>query len=211
MLPLKTDLRAAALARRDAMAVGARQAAAKNLAGQMVANHVFWRLENKTVAFYHAIGSEIDPRPLVDSLSGSLAHRTIQTALPVLLDRQTMVFRHWDRDLPLVPVGFGTFGPDAQCKEVLPDLVFAPLAAFSTTGQRIGYGKGHYDRALGHMHRGGHFPALVGLGFDDQECAPFADERHDIALDGVLTPSGLRIFAQGNARLAPFLSANERP
>ncbi|MFK7791244.1 MAG: 5-formyltetrahydrofolate cyclo-ligase [Devosiaceae bacterium] len=161
----------------------------------------------RIVSAYHAIGSEIDPAPLMDAL----AKHGAQLALPVLLDRQTMVFRAWDQSRPLVPVGFGTLGPDADQPEVLPDLIFAPLAAFSATGQRIGYGKGHYDRCLAKMHGLGHHPAYLGLAFDEQEVPPFEAELHDISLDGVLTPSGLRIFEHGHARLDPFLRASEQP
>jgi 5-formyltetrahydrofolate cyclo-ligase len=163
------------------------------------------------VSGYHAIGSEIDPLPLLSAL----AHAGARLALPVLLDRETMVFRLWDRAKPLVPVGFGTLGPDASHPEVVPQLVLAPLAAFSATGQRIGYGKGHYDRYLSNMQAAGHFPAFLGLAFDEQEVPPFAAEPHDIALDGVLTPSGLRVFEHGRAALAPFLAggapASEHP
>lgn len=139
-------------------------------------------------------------------LMQALVDQGARLALPVLLNRQTMVFRRWERSQELVPVGFGTMGPDADQPEVLPDLVLAPLAAFSATGQRIGYGKGHYDRALSKMHAAGHMPALVGLAFDEQECPSFAVEDHDIPLDGVLTPSGLRIFEHGHEALEPFLS-----
>ncbi len=158
------------------------------------------------VSGYHAIGSEIDPLPLLLAL----AHTGARLALPVLLDRETMVFRAWDSSKPLVPVGFGTMGPAADQPEVLPDLVLAPLAAFSSTGQRIGYGKGHYDRYLSNMQAAGHFPAFLGLAFDEQEVPPFAAEPHDIALDGVLTPSGLRVFEHGQARLSSLLQPNLR-
>jgi 5-formyltetrahydrofolate cyclo-ligase len=154
------------------------------------------------VSAYHAINSELDPAPLLESL----AEQGARLALPVLLDRDTMVFRQWDGMKPMTPAGFGTLGPDADHPEVQPDLILAPLAAFSATGQRIGYGKGHYDRALSKMHAQGHFPAYVGLAFDQQEVPPFETEPHDIALHGVLTPSGLRIFDHGHEALAPFLA-----
>lgn len=160
--------------------------------------------EAYVVSGYHAIGSEIDPAPLMHSLAGQGA----QLSLPVLLDKETMVFRAWDRSKSLVPVGFGTLGPDDDEPEVLPDLILAPLAAFSSTGQRIGYGKGHYDRALSKMHAAEHVPAYVGLAFDEQEVPPFEVEAHDIPLHGVLTPSGLRVFDHGQKALASFLASS---
>ncbi len=195
--PNKTDLRRSALARRDALPASRRESAAKALAGKARFN-----ADRRVVSAYHAIGSEIDPEPLIEALESTGA----QFALPVLLDKETMVFRRWERSRNLVPVGFGTVGPDVGQSEVIPDLILAPLAAFSTTGQRIGYGKGHYDRALSKMHASGHFPAYVGLAFDEQEVPPFDTEAHDIPILGVLTPSGLHVFEHGREALLPFLA-----
>ncbi|MBO6676476.1 MAG: 5-formyltetrahydrofolate cyclo-ligase [Rhizobiales bacterium] len=194
--PSKSELRGSALARRDALPVSGRQSAAKALAEQ-----TWFKAGDQVVSAYYAIGSEIDPAALLEALNKTAA----QLALPVLLDAETMVFRAWDRSKPLVPVGFGTLGPDADQPEVLPNLVLAPLAAFSSTGQRIGYGKGHYDRALSKMQAQGHRPAFVGLAFDEQEVPSVDAEAHDVPLDGVLTPSGLRVFDHGREALQPFL------
>lgn len=193
----KPNLREQALARRDVLAPDKRAHASK-----VLAKIAEFQITGKTVSAYHAVGSEIDPGPLLDVLANTGA----QLALPVLLDREIMVFRRWNRSQELVPVGFGTLGPDADQPEVFPDLIFAPLAAFSPKGQRIGYGKGHYDRALSKMHAAGHFPAFVGLAFDEQEVPSFEVEAHDVPLHGVLTPSGLRIFDHGREALLPFLA-----
>lgn len=197
----KSALRSSALRSRDDLRVSHRSDGSDAL-GKSAA----FCVEGQCFATYHAIGSEIDPTLLMNAMEKQGA----RLALPVLLDRQTMVFRRWDRSQNLVPVGFGTLGPDADQPVVLPDLIFAPLAAFSATGQRIGYGKGHYDRAISKMHAAEHIPALVGLAFESQEVLPFEVETHDIPLDAVLTPAGLRIFEHGHGTLAPFL-ANRLP
>lgn len=197
--PDKPTLRVQALARRDALGQDVRRQGA---AGLSQAGQGALQVAGRCVSAYHAIGSEIDPAPLMLALEAAGA----MPALPVLLDRQTMVFRRWDRSNDLVPVGFGTLGPDSDQGEVLPDLVLAPLAAFTAIGQRIGYGKGHYDRALSKMHAAGHVPGLIGLAYDEQDVPAFRVEEHDIALDAVLTPTGLRLFDHGHEALAPFLS-----
>jgi 5-formyltetrahydrofolate cyclo-ligase len=193
----KTDLRRSALALRDALPASRRESAAKAMAEQAP-----FKAGGHVISAYHAIGSEFDPKFLLEVL----AEKGVHLALPVLLDKEIMVFRAWDRAKPLVPVGFGTLGPDDSQPEVRPDLVLAPLAAFSATAQRIGYGKGHYDRALSKMHAAEHFPAYVGLAFNEQEVPPFEVEAHDVPLHGVLTPSGLRVFEHGREALLPFLA-----
>ena len=38
--------------------------------------------------------------------------------------------------------------PPADAEELLPDILLLPLARFDAACNRIGYGKGHYDRAV---------------------------------------------------------------
>ncbi|MBV6656902.1 MAG: 5-formyltetrahydrofolate cyclo-ligase [Devosiaceae bacterium] len=193
----KADLRAAALAQRDGVPSGARAAASAQLAERFS-----FEVSGRRVAGYHAIGSELDPAPLL----ARAASQGAELCLPVLLDRETMVFRAWAQGDPLIPVGFGTQGPTSAAAEVVPDLILAPLAGFTAQGQRIGYGKGHYDRALAKLAAAGVRPALVGLAFDAQQVPAFPAEPHDVPLDGVLTPTALHVFDGGARRLAPLLS-----
>lgn len=197
--PSKPALRTQALAKRDGLPADVRASASHAVAGHVARGAL--QVGGATVSLYHAIGAELDPALLAEALVDAGA----TLALPVLLYRDTMVFRGWDRGQALVPVGFGTLGPDHDQPEVVPDLVVAPLAAFSSAGQRIGYGKGHYDRALAKLKAQGRLPAYLGLAFDEQGVPPFEDEPHDIRLDGVLTPSGLQFFPHGQDRMMPFL------
>ncbi len=90
-------------------------------------------------------------------------------------------------------MGFGTFGPGPEQKEVEPDIIITPLAAFDRQGHRIGYGKGHFDRALARLDATG--PRLaMGLAFSVQEVEDIPAEPHDRPLDGVLTDKGYRSF-----------------
>jgi 5-formyltetrahydrofolate cyclo-ligase len=78
-----------------------------------------------------------------------------------------------------------------------PTLMLVPLAAFDRRGHRIGYGAGHYDRAIARLHAKGLKPALIGIAFDCQEVGTVPNEPHDVRLDAILTESGLRTFAAG--------------
>lgn len=139
------------------------------------------------VSGYWPIRSEIDPRPLL-----ALArHDGHAVALPVLIDSETLRFRLWDEGAALVPAGFGTIGPDAAAPDIVPDIVLLPLAGFDRSGHRIGYGKGHYDRAIARLATSGHRPLLVGLAFGVQEVDKVPFEPHDIPLDFILTEDEL--------------------
>ncbi len=57
-----------------------------------------------------------------------------------------------------------------------PSIMLVPLAAFDERGHRIGYGAGHYDRAIARLTRSGRAPRLVGIAFDCQEVPLVPDE-----------------------------------
>ncbi|WP_165217853.1 5-formyltetrahydrofolate cyclo-ligase [Affinirhizobium pseudoryzae] len=140
------------------------------------------------VSGFSPIRSEADIRPLM----ADLKRQGARLCLPVILDKQTIIFRELVPGADLVPMGFGTFGPGPDAEELDPDLMLVPLSAFDAQGQRIGYGGGYYDRAIDRLHKKGLFPELIGIAFDCQEVASVPVEQHDVRLHAILTESGLR-------------------
>ena len=141
------------------------------------------------VSGFWPIRSEADIRPLM----AHLRTRGARLCLPVVLDRETIVFRDFLADAPVVRTGFGTTGPGPEAAVIDPDILLVPLSAFDRDGNRIGYGAGHYDRAIDRLRAKGRVPKLIGIAFDCQEVASVPAEPHDVPLDGILTESGLRM------------------
>jgi 5-formyltetrahydrofolate cyclo-ligase len=69
-------------------------------------------------------------------------------------------------------------------------LVLIPLLAFDLSGNRVGYGKGFYDKFLSHSHQN---TAKVGLSLLDPVSEITDTYSHDIKLDLAITPE--RIYA----------------
>ena len=177
---LKSELRAAALARRDAIPAERRAAAAQAIAAHSLPIEM---PKGLVVSGYAPIRSEIDPFPLMKNL-GQLG---LILALPVIVGRdQPLVFREWTIDTPLVRGPLGIFQPSADADEVEPDIAIVPLAAFDRAGHRIGYGAGHYDRTLD-LLRSRKRIATVGVAFSVQQIDAVPAEPHDVRLDCVLT------------------------
>ncbi len=65
--------------------------------------------------------------------------------------------------------------------------MIVPLAAFDRRGHRIGYGAGHYDRAIARALSDGHPLLTVGVAFSVQEIPLIPDEPHDRPLDWIVT------------------------
>ncbi|MGN6771694.1 MAG: 5-formyltetrahydrofolate cyclo-ligase [Rhizobiaceae bacterium] len=187
---LKKHLRDEALGRRDALSAEWRIEVALAMAAQ--ADEIGTETGSVVSGFW-PIRTEADIRPLMFALRD----RGARLALPAILDRETIVFRELVRGAPLVSMGFGTAGPGEEAEILDPMLMLVPLAAFDARGHRIGYGAGHYDRAISRLYAKGMRPRLVGIAFDCQEVPTVPNEEHDVQLDAVLTESGLRPFEAG--------------
>lgn len=138
-----------------------------------------------TVALYLPIGSEIDPKPLM----GKLAAAGAKLALPCVQDDGSMVYRAYTRGDMLEQRPFGLLEPNPEVPEVDPTLVITPLLGFDRSGNRLGYGKGHYDRALTRLRDQGRV-FVCGLAYFGQEVEEVPAEPHDVPLDWVMTERG---------------------
>lgn len=137
------------------------------------------------VSAYWPIRSEADPRPLALALAALGA----RLALPIV-DGDRIAFHAWNGgEAELVPAGFGALGPASDAPVEAPTIVLAPLLGFDANGQRLGWGKGYYDRYLAHCAVP---PFVVGIAFACQEVVAIPAERHDRRIDAVLTEQGLR-------------------
>ena len=71
------------------------------------------------------------------------------------------------------------------------DVVFVPLMAFDRKGNRVGYGKGFYDRFLSQCRSG---VKKIGLSLFEAEEAIADVSNNDIALDYCITPDKIYSF-----------------
>jgi 5,10-methenyltetrahydrofolate synthetase len=141
-----------------------------------------------TLGFCWPIRAEFDARRIVEGLLA----KGWRACLPVLVGvAEPMSFRAWNPDAPMAVDRYGIHYPAAG--EVLaPDILLMPVNAFDRRGFRIGYGGGYFDRTLAAMSPR---PLAVGVGFDLARVASICPEAHDIALDAVITESGVEFFA----------------
>jgi 5-formyltetrahydrofolate cyclo-ligase len=176
----KSELRAAALAARDALSSEQRAAAALALAARGLPLEI---APGTIVSGYSPIRSEIDPVPLMRALGSKGA----RLALPAVMARgKSLAFRAWAPDDRLMMGPLGILEPSPAATEIIPDIMLVPLAAFDRLGHRIGYGAGHYDYTLAHLRKVKPI-AAIGLAFSAQEIKTVPALQHDVALDYVLT------------------------
>jgi 5-formyltetrahydrofolate cyclo-ligase len=120
-----------------------------------------------------------------------LAEKNLTVALPITGRKEDpLSFRAWRPGDLLNKGKMGILEPVSSAAELLPDLLFVPLAGFDRAGYRIGYGGGYYDRTLAKL-RSLQKIVAIGLGFACQEVGKVPVEAHDQKLDYVLTEAEL--------------------
>jgi 5-formyltetrahydrofolate cyclo-ligase len=177
---LKTALRRAAVARRDALPPAVRMTAALAIAERGLPVEM---TPGTVVSGFSPLKSEISPLPLLRRLADAGAN----LALPVVIGRgQPLVMRAWSFGAPLVSGVWGIREPAADAPELNPDILIVPLLAFDRRGHRIGYGAGYYDMTIARL-RAMKPVTAIGVAFGSQEIAAVPATPRDARLDLVLT------------------------
>lgn len=149
------------------------------------------------VALYWPLAEEADTRPLLLSL----VDRGHLVALPKAHQEGPLTFHIWHPDKPLTRGSFHVQEPQ-QGQEIEAKLLthlIIPLLAFDATGQRMGYGQGHYDRTLSQLRRGegSKAPLCIGYAYACQERDVLPSEPHDQPLEALITEKKVFHFCEG--------------
>ena len=75
-------------------------------------------------------------------------------------------------------------------KKTKPQLILTPLVAFDQNKNRLGYGRGFYDRFLNQVSKQKNIIS-IGIAFSFQEAKKIPSEKHDKKLDYILTEKNL--------------------
>jgi 5-formyltetrahydrofolate cyclo-ligase len=176
----KSDLRKAALARRDALPADERKAAAEAIAARAFPVAV---ASGAVVSGFMPLNSEISPLPLMRKLSDV----GVRLALPVVIGRGLpLSIRAFAFGDALVKGVWGIRVPPPEAPEVEPDVLLVPLLAFDRNGNRLGYGAGYYDMTIAALRTKKRVVA-VGIAFAAQEVDEVPTTPRDVRLDLVLT------------------------
>jgi 5-formyltetrahydrofolate cyclo-ligase len=177
---LKSELRKAGLARRDALPADMRAAAAQAIAARPFPMPV---PPGAIVSGFMPLKSEINPLPLMRALAEAGA----KLALPVVAGKgKPLTMRAFTFGDVLASGVWGIREPKPEAPEVFPDILLVPLLAFDRSGHRIGYGAGYYDMTITAL-RARKSVAAVGIAFAAQEVAQVPSTPRDARLDLVLT------------------------
>lgn len=144
---------------------------------------------NKIAAFW-----SLDGEPELQSLLYQLVDEEgIEISLPcVVAPDSPLVFRPWHPDSNMKAGKYNIQEPDTTEVADLPDLVLVPTLGFTRQGDRVGYGKGYYDRTLAQLKAQNHPFTAIGVAWavGDLSAENYQPQPHDFQLDGILTDKG---------------------
>lgn len=136
-----------------------------------------------------------DGEPSLDPLMQLAWARRKQWHLPIigLPNINHLWFGRYDEGDELTLNRYGIPEPDIALHQTTPawglDLVLMPLVAFDEQGNRLGMGKGYYDRTLKFLRHRCHWrkPRLVGIAYEFQRMEQLPFQSWDIPLDAIVT------------------------
>ncbi len=136
------------------------------------------------VAVYSAIASELNPSELIAGLRRNGA----RIVFPRVTALAGIDFCEINDAAQLQPASFGLLEPSSAISPVnigSIDAFVVPALAFDLLGNRLGWGKGHYDRTLAQNSHA----TRVGLCFQEQIEPSLPCEPTDQSMDWVITDS----------------------
>jgi len=178
----KSQLRKAAREKRLTLA-------RRDFAGEIARHAESLRIaKGSIVGGYHALPDEADLALLLERLVELGCHiaypRVVGKGLPLEFHRVP------DGEV-LAPGAFGIHEPLDIWPRATPNILLVPLLAFDSSGHRLGYGGGFYDRTLAMLN----VPA-IGIAYAGQEMDLLPHQPHDAKLDAILTERGLTKFRE---------------
>ena len=129
---------------------------------------------------YYSLPDEVCTHTLVDSLL--MSGKTI--LLPRVTGESTMQLRRYTGPRDLAAGAYGIMEPTGDAFDDYPsvDLAVVPGVAFDRSGNRMGRGKGYYDRFLPMLKRA----YKIGVCFPFQMVDSLPTDGHDVRMDEVI-------------------------
>ena len=132
--------------------------------------------EAKNILIYNALPDELPTDCMLEKWNGSK-----EIFLPVVVG-DNLVIKKYNKKLLRVGA-FGIFEPEGDEVEIeLIDLIIVPGVAFDRNLNRLGRGKGYYDRLLTNSNA-----YFIGIGYDMQVVDSITTEPHDIKMNCIIT------------------------
>lgn len=132
---------------------------------------------SKVVAIYYSMKSEVDTKELIEE-SLSLGKKVL---LPRIINKNKMIFITINKETNYERNSFGVMEPIGEEYSDI-DLIICPGVAFDKDNNRLGYGRGYYDKYLAK-----HNIYKIGICYKEQLIDKIDTDEYDIKMDMIVT------------------------
>ncbi len=156
---------------------------------------------SENIAFYLPTRGEISCWPLIEYALSLNKKCFIPKVFPN--KKRGMWFLPYTGKDTIQQGSFGILEPTAKISSAIRpselDVIFMPLVAYDTEGNRLGMGGGYYDSALKNFNANQKRPELIGLAYNFQQTTNLPIEKWDQKIDSIATPSYFRRFTASDS------------
>lgn len=153
------------------------------------------RIQNRdeplNVAAFWSLPAEPELQPLLSKWA--IEDNNINLSLPCIDAQEAPLrFSPWTIETPMKTGLYNISEPDSTLSAPKPDIILVPTLGFTRQGDRIGYGKGYYDRTIAQLRAQYHPFVTIGIAWScgDLSSYDYKPQPHDEPLDAVLTEMG---------------------
>ncbi len=142
--------------------------------------------EVSAIGIFYPINYEISPLKITNFSTKF----SFETCLPII-DKinDILIFEKYKQHDKLLKNNYGIFEP-VKRNGIIPEVIFVPMVGFDKKLNRLGYGKGYYDKTISKLRKTKKI-FVIGLAYDNQKLDHIPVEDHDEKMDLVLTEKNI--------------------
>ena len=142
--------------------------------------------KNKNISIYYPNSFEVNVLKILEIDY----FKRFNFLLPIINNKNSMSFYKWKKNEVLFVNRYGIPEP-LKSKKISPNVILLPLLAFDKHKNRIGYGKGYYDKFLNRYLKLHKKILTFGVAFSFQKYQNLPSKTYDFKLDHIITEKGI--------------------
>ena len=144
------------------------------------------KYKKKNISLYYPISHEVN----VLNIINIKFFKNFNFLLPIIKKNYSMYFCEWKKN-DILRLNFLGIPEPLKSKIITPDIILVPMLAFDKNKNRLGYGKGFYDRYLNNLKRKKKRSLVIGIAFYFQKYDKIPTNKNDFKLDYIITEKGV--------------------
>lgn len=195
-MPSRDTIRKNIIAKRASLSGGDIQSASLAAATLFYETELYQNAQR--IGFYMAHSGEIDPAAILNKALEEGKECYLPTLDPIT--DNTLIYVNYTKGESLVLNHYQILEPVIKPNNVIGarmlDVVLVPLVSIDAHGNRLGMGKGYYDRTFEFKNRASDEikPALVGMAYEFQKHPEFEHKNWDVPMNHLITERAVYDF-----------------